>query len=83
MRMLTDFETVHPGIGHTREHSIEVRSTKVLRNKRLTALRSWPFVCSSPMDVDILHAVDVGYLHPEGEHESTLPEPHRTSARDA
>src|SRR5579859_1651735 len=66
MRRLTDFETVNPGSGHTRELSSEVRLPKALGSKRLTALRSWPFVCLFRMDVDILHAVDVGYLHPGG-----------------
>ena len=43
----------------------EVTSTKVFRSKGLTAFQSWPLVCSSHGDVDILHPVDVGYLHPE------------------
>src|SRR6185437_9736357 len=35
------------------------------------------------LEVDILHAMGVEYLQPEGDHDSTLPEPHRTAPRHA
>src|SRR5690349_2385589 len=67
----------HPE-SHTRRPNKAAGSAKSIPGKYSAAIGSSPSVCCF-LDVDILHAMGVEYLHPEGDHDSTLPEPHRAA----
>src|SRR5689334_11769046 len=63
---------------HTRQPGKDAGWARSIPGKHSAATGSSPSVYRF-LDVDILHAMGVEYLHPEGNHDSTLPEPHRAA----